>query len=299
MSQVIVSQGHVDAIAELQASVVALDVGLVEITRRVHEHLNEAEVHLASAVDSAIAAGIELIKAKSAVKARQQAWLTYLEAAFPSYHVRTLQGYMRLARTAQDQEKRNAIRKLSLREALRSLSEGHRRTGGEYSDEWFSPQALVDLSLKMLGGIDVDPCWHPACLVKATQCFAKEQDGLKRSWNGRVYLNPPFQENQAWIEKLVEEFACGRATEAIVIVPNRSEAEWFTVLDRYPRCHLRGRVKFFREDDGPGKKWSSPFPCAAIYLGRRSELFASIFSTAGTVFGAMRIYVPGGTGFSG
>jgi hypothetical protein len=265
---------------------------LTESTRQAHVYLAEAGSHLSNAVESAIAAGEELQRAKSALKAQKgQKWIQYLESSFPAYGIRTLQNYMRLAREARLPEKRNALRKMSLRAALRCLSEGHKRTGGDYSDEWFSPQSLIDLCLATLGKINLDPCWHEQCIIRADRVYTKADNGLTKPWLGRVYLNPPFQENPRWIQKLRDEFTRGNVTEAIVAVPNRTDAEWFSWLDEYPRCHLRGRVKFFRPGDDPNNhKWSPPFPCAAIYLGKRTAKFAEVFATAGAVFARSKAF---------
>ena len=41
-----------------------------------------------------------------------------------------------------------------------------------------------------------DPASHPLAQarVRATQFFTQEDDGLKREWHGRVWLNPPYSQ---------------------------------------------------------------------------------------------------------
>jgi hypothetical protein len=147
------------------------------------------------------------------------------------------------------------------------------------SVEWYTPAGVVEQVTAVLGGIDLDPCWHPESPVKATTTYVEQQDGLSREWNGRVYLNPPYgRDIDGWIEKLVGEHEAGRVTEAIALVPARVETEWFRRLDAYPRCFLYGRVTFANAEN------PAAFPNAVVYLGNDVAKFSTVFEPAGGIW---------------
>lgn len=68
-------------------------------------------------------------------------------------------------------------------------------------DDWLTPPELI----KALGRFDLDPCtpvrmpWRTAA-----RRFTPRQDGLKQSWGGRVWLNPPYSDVAPWIDRFVE-----------------------------------------------------------------------------------------------
>ena len=58
------------------------------------------------------------------------------------------------------------------------------------SDERYTPQWVLDIAVKLMGGIDLDPCADPRRRVPAALHYTKEQDGLSMGW-GRASLSKP------------------------------------------------------------------------------------------------------------
>jgi hypothetical protein len=149
------------------------------------------------------------------------------------------------------------------------------------SAEWYTTPDILDAVADVLGGIDLDPCSnsHEAPNVPATRHFTAADDGLVQPWAGTVYLNPPYgQTIGAWVAKLRDEYAAGRTSAAIALVPARTDTQWFQVLCDFPVCFFVGRVRF------NGHVNSAPFPTAAFYLGSDRARFAERFTAFGNTY---------------
>lgn len=159
-----------------------------------------------------------------------------------------------------------------------------RRLGVFYSSaspEWNTPSHIVDYVLDVLGSIDMDPCSNSKVRpnVPAKRHYTKQEDGLKQTWAGRVYMNPPYgREIGAWIRKLHDAYQAGSVREAIALLPARTDTQWFRVLRPYPKCFVTGRLKF-----GDAQN-SAPFPSVVVYLGDRPDRFATAFSPLGDIY---------------
>ena len=147
------------------------------------------------------------------------------------------------------------------------------------TDEWTTPADIVARVLMCLGKIDVDPCSDEADTVPATIHYHETEDGLTRPWEGRVYMNPPYGDViAAWVEKLVAEYECGHAAEAIALIPSRTDTQWFRQFAPFPRCFISGRLKF------GGHENSAPFPSMAVYLGKNTARFKEDFGDIGDLY---------------
>jgi hypothetical protein len=146
--------------------------------------------------------------------------------------------------------------------------------------EWYTPPEVRDAVVAALGGIvDVDPCADEGCTFPATQHFTKDDNGLIRPWLGRVYMNPPYGRTiGVWTTKLRDELRAGWATEAVALLPARTDALWWQELAPPVVCQIRGRLRF------SGYEQSAPFPSVAAYFGPSPERFASAFGHLGLVY---------------
>ena len=156
------------------------------------------------------------------------------------------------------------------------------KMGVHYSSEtpeWYTPAHVIRVVVDVMRGIDLYPCADPGKSVPATSHYTAEDDGLSREWIGRVYMNPPYgKEIEMWVHKLVCEYTEGRVTEAIALVPSRTDTRWFRVFTPYPCCFIAGRLKFGEALN------SAPFPSMAVYLGDNDDRFAVMFSKLGDIY---------------
>lgn len=134
------------------------------------------------------------------------------------------------------------------------------------TDNWATPQWLFD---------DLDKEFHFTLDVcaddqnhKCEKYYTKADDGLKNSWEGSVFMNPPYgREIAKWIWKAYSERA--NCKTIVMLVPARTDTSWFHdyIYHEAEIRFLRGRVRF------EGAKWNAPFPSmVAIYRKIDEEL---------------------------
>jgi len=155
------------------------------------------------------------------------------------------------------------------------------------SNEWYTPPEIIERVIKVMGFIDLDPCSNSKITpnVPAHNHFTIETDGLSLPWYGRVYMNPPYgQEIIKWVRKLCSEYENENVSEAIALVPARTDTRWFRRLKKYPRCFVWGRLKF------GGQTNSAPFPSMIVYLGENVRTFTDEFRNIGDIYQLWEIF---------
>lgn len=164
-------------------------------------------------------------------------------------------------------------------------------TNNSGCNEWYTPEKYLDLAREVLGEIDLDPasCAFANETVKARLFYSEENDGLCKTWNGRVWMNPPYSSELVpkFTEKFVDEYNDGNITEGIVLVNNATETAWFTNMVNAASavCFPRGRIRYYSQTrDSLAPLQGQAF----LYFGENKEKFLDVFSEIG--WGAV-IYV--------
>ena len=159
------------------------------------------------------------------------------------------------------------------------------------NDEYYTPTIYIVAARRALGGIDLDPASSPLAnlTVQANAIFTKTKSGLDYSWNGRVWLNPPYSLMEEFVAKLLEECRAGRVQEAILCAnANGMETRWYDTLWRYPfnaQCIPTRRPDFKAgQDVHENANSSSSKNTAFIYIGHgRQNEFVREFRRFGRV----------------
>jgi hypothetical protein len=173
----------------------------------------------------------------------------------------------------------------------------HQSTIGT-SQVHLTPRWIIDA----LGPFDLDPCAadpRPSDCAEVNLCEA--DDGLRRAWTGRVWLNPPFDRYQVgrWIGRLAEH---GRGT---ALLHARTETEWFRICweSATAMLFMTKRLTFVKPDGTPsttrsGEKANSGAPPVLVAFGdydaMRLRQFAAerggVFADKWQLFGAASLF---------
>jgi hypothetical protein len=92
--------------------------------------------------------------------------------------------------------------------------------------------------VRAFGAFDLDPCAGP--MRHATVNWRRR--GLDRAWDGRVWLNPPFSEIHAWVDRMLDH------RRGLLLTNARTETQWFQKTAAHARAIFfpRGRLRFTR-----------------------------------------------------
>lgn len=153
------------------------------------------------------------------------------------------------------------------------------------SDEWYTPPTYVELARQVMGGIDLDPASSDVAQawIRAEVCYTKRQNGLRRDWRGRMWLNPPYGSQMSlWMEKAVLAHESGAVAQAVLLVRPAPGSAWYQMLSaRFPSCITHRRIRFIDKD---GQEQASPVHGNVFfYLGERVEQFREVFREIGVV----------------
>lgn len=177
------------------------------------------------------------------------------------------------------------------------------------SMEHYTPIEINEAARRLMGAIDLDPasCARANKYVRATKIYTKRDDGLKRPWSGRLFINPPggvvdpvtkarlapSLVRPFW-ERLASEYLSGRVEQAIWIGFSLEQLQSLQLsaegglspLD-VPICFPRRRIRFLLPNGQP-----NPRPTHANYIaflpprdapGVAIKEFAALFEPFGAV----------------
>lgn len=152
------------------------------------------------------------------------------------------------------------------------------------NNEWYTPSEYIDAARLVMGEIDLDPASNPIAneTVKASTYYTVDDNGLDQQWTGRVWMNPPYAKGliDRFSSKLRDHYIQNDIKEAIVLVNNATETEWFQDLISVASAVVfpRSRVRFYRPDGKLGDPLQGQ---AVIYIGQNTQLFRDAFSKFG------------------
>ena len=154
-------------------------------------------------------------------------------------------------------------------------------------NEWYTPLEYIEAARAAMGSIDTDPasCEQANKTVKAGKFFDFEDDGLTQKWGGNVWMNPPYAQplTRQFAEAVASKFASGEIKQAVVLVNNATETEWFRIMAAQANaiCFPANRIRFV---DKNGNLSGSPLQGQAVlYMGKHMERFKKAFDGFGWI----------------
>lgn len=180
-------------------------------------------------------------------------------------------------------ETKEALRRgeISINKAYEELQKPHVAYNSG-NNEWYTPKEFIEAATAVMGGIDLDPASSEIAnkTVNAKRFYTVEDNGLEKPWFGRVWMNPPYASDLIgkFAEKLV--FELPNISQAIVLVNNATETEWFytMVVQATAVCFPRSRVRFVTPYGTTGAPLQGQ---AILYFGPDVNRFINVFDEKG------------------
>lgn len=156
------------------------------------------------------------------------------------------------------------------------------------SNEWYTPGIYTNAAKLVMGNIDLDPASSLEAneVVQAGKIFTIEDDGFRKEWFGRVWLNSPygFFEGRRgvscagmWAKSLNSRFLSGEVEEALMLVnANVGDKWWMSLAREIPVCLINKRIGF-RRPSGSTKKTQPSKGNSIFYFGKNFEKFRYVF----------------------
>ncbi len=188
------------------------------------------------------------------------------------------------------------------------------------SPEWYTPSPYVEAARELMGGIDLDPASHEEAneTIKAAHIWTAESNGLRQTWRGRVFLNPPGgkDDDKAGLvglfwKKLLNEYyghdfyrnGAESVSEAIWIGYSLEQLQTLQCIDAdrtpldFPMCIPNRRIAFVENSAKkvgrmakmiaagkvPNEKSQPSHANYVTYLGPNSGKFRQVFEQFGKV----------------
>ena len=149
--------------------------------------------------------------------------------------------------------------------------------------EWYTSLDILDRAREVMGDFDLDPASSEMAQshVNAAKYYTLDDDGLKKDWAGRIWLNPPFENVMVtrFINKLVRS---PDVSEYVCLTAARMANKWWKVLaeDADLFCMPAKRPKFWSPFTN---KTSCPLPVMYWYRGPNQDRFRELFGKLGVV----------------
>lgn len=180
---------------------------------------------------------------------------------------------------ANARENDDVVSRSAVLKAIKEEKQPH-VTNNSHDNEWYTPAHYIEAAREVMGTIDLDPASNDFAnnTIKAKTYYTEETNGLEQKWFGNIWMNPPY--STALLSKFADKLTEGGYKQAIVLVNNATETEWFSKMISCASAIVfhRGRIRFEKRDGAHGVPLQGQ---AFIYCGDKPNRFLEVFQKYG------------------
>lgn len=146
-----------------------------------------------------------------------------------------------------------------------------RRHYNSKKDIWQTPDEVLDLIQE---NIDLDPCAAPDTSIGDIN-YTKDDDGLSKEWYGNVFINPPFTNKDAFLQKTIEQSEKGNTDVIFVITPDSTDVQswWHSRIEPHSDYvwFSNGRIDYINPTSPGPNNNKATFGTAMSIFGEPSD----------------------------
>ena len=141
--------------------------------------------------------------------------------------------------------------------------------------DWATPESFLEYLEKEFDWMPTLDVAASELNAKAPRFFTEDDNALKRSWEGDIWMNPPYGRNiHKWVQKCGQEINSpfSDVKSIMALVPARVETMWFhdhVVPHAHTIYLIRGRFRFV--NSGSGEFQDAPFPSMLIEYRKKED----------------------------
>lgn len=138
--------------------------------------------------------------------------------------------------------------------------------------DYFTPLPIIDAVREGMGEIDLDAAshWLANRTLRIPRYFHIGYSAFEHEWGGRVWLNPPYGENEKWWPRALEFVESGQVEQICLLSPVWAFTTGIAkpLMERSSALVLLAPTpKFWGNSDG---REGSNMPHAIVYIGDRT-----------------------------
>jgi hypothetical protein len=151
--------------------------------------------------------------------------------------------------------------------------------------DYFTPPEIIRAAIEAMGGIDLDAASHWIANKRLHQegisvgdYFHTNKSAFDHDWRDRVWLNPPYGENDRWFRRALEMMEAGRTSQLCMLSPVYAFTTRIaqTIMNRSAATVLLVPTPQFYNPGDPNKTGTN-LPHAVFYWGDRRREFLRAF----------------------
>lgn len=152
--------------------------------------------------------------------------------------------------------------------------------------DYFTPPELIAAARQGMGGIDLDAAshWIANRKHKIARYFHVAYSAFDHDWEPKVWLNPPYGENERWWARVLEQLDTGVVEQICILSPVWAFTTQLAqpLMDRSSAVVLLSPTPKFWGNSA--NRTGSNMPHAIVYIGSQGTEVISAFKTFGFPF---------------